>query len=603
MNLKLRAQLIIAFIVIVTSATLTFYHISQERRYIQERTERSSENIKLAFDTIVADTEQLYRFRTRVTMETEGVMDAMKRRDSEALYRAVLPRYNALREENPHLIIMQFHAPDGRSVLRVHLRKKFGDDIAAKRPMLREIHTEHKMVTGFEGGLGGIAFRVIMPIFDHGEYIGALEYGVDSGYFVDRIKHLTGSDSVVLIHKNWFGAADKKKYSDGIGQYYFSNVLNERKELMTRYAFNNPSLEPRHIDLEGKSYEINPLFLKDAKNRNLGMIIAIDDVTGVSQNTVDTIIDSLTVTAIMLIVLWGLIEYTFGGLIKKVNLQERYIKTILDSQKNIVVVTDGKALIFANQAFYDYFGYHSLDTFRDNHSCICDFFESGESDEYLQPKIDGLLWTDYLIQYDMKEQKVKMTVGNKTSIFTVHAKRMEYAGEIRHVVVFTDITKLNQLATQDVLTQVANRFQFDNVLEHSISLAQRYGRTLSILLIDIDFFKEVNDTYGHLIGDEVLKKLAHTLSAGIRKSDVIARWGGEEFVILLPDSELSSALKLAETLRAKVAETDFEPVVKQITCSIGVARWNEGENSDQLLKRVDEKLYTAKEGGRNRVIG
>jgi len=602
MNLKLRAQLIIAFIVIVTSATLTFYHISQERRYIQERTERSSENIKLAFDTIVADTEQLYRFRTRVTMKTEGVMDAMKRRDSEALYRAVLPRYNALREENPHLIIMQFHAPDGRSVLRVHLKEKFGDDIAAKRSMLREIHTEHKMVTGFEGGLGGIAFRVIMPIFDHGEYIGALEYGVDSGYFVDRIKHLTGSDSVVLIHKNWFGAADKKKYSDGIGQYYFSNVVNERKELMSLYSFNNPSLEPRHIDLEAKSYEINPLFLKDAKNRNLGMIIAINDVTGVSQNTVDTIIDSLTVTAIMLIVLWGLIEYTFGGLIKKVNLQERYIKTILDSQKNIVVVTDGKALIFANQAFYDYFGYHSLDTFRDNHSCICDFFESGESDEYLQPKIDGLLWTDYLIQYDMKEQKVKMTVGEKTSIFTVHAKRMEYAGEIRHVVVFTDITKLNQLATQDVLTQVANRFQFDNVLEHSISLAQRYGRTLSILLIDIDFFKEVNDTYGHLIGDEVLKKLANTLSAGIRKSDVIARWGGEEFVILLPDSELSSALKLAETLRAKVAETDFEPVVKQITCSIGVARWNEGESSDQLLKRVDEKLYTAKEGGRNRVV-
>ncbi|ADR33314.1 diguanylate cyclase [Sulfuricurvum kujiense DSM 16994] len=601
MNLKLRAQLIIAFIVIVTSAALTFYHISQERRYIKERTERSSENIKLAFDTIVADTEQLYRFRTRVTMETEGVMDAMKRRDSDALYRAVLPRYNALHEENHHLIIMQFHAPDGRSILRVHLKEKFGDDIAAKRPMLREIHSEHKMVTGFEGGLGGIAFRVIMPIFDHGEYIGALEYGVDSGYFVDRIKHLTGSDSMVLIHKDWFGAADKKKYTDGIGQYYFSNVLNERKELISRYAFKNPSLEPRHIDLEGNSYEINPLFLKDAKNRNLGMIIAIDDVTGVSQNTADTIIDSLTVTAIMLIVLWGLIEYTFGGLIKKVNLQERYIKTILDSQKNIVVVTDGKALIFANQAFYDYFGYHSLDKFRDDHSCICDFFESGESDEYLQPKIDGLLWTDYLIQYDMKEQKVKMTVGEKTSIFTVHAKRMEYAGEIRHVVVFTDITKLNQLATQDVLTQVANRFQFDNVLEHSISLAQRYGRTLSILLIDIDFFKEVNDTYGHLIGDDVLKKLAHTLNEGIRKSDVIARWGGEEFVILLPDSELSSALKLAETLRAKVAETDFEPVVK-ITCSIGVARWNEGENSDQLLKRVDEKLYTAKENGRNRVV-
>lgn len=602
MNLKLRAQLIIAFIVLTTSATLTFYHLSKEKSYIKERTERSSENIKLAFDSIVSDTEQLYRFRTRATMDTKGVMEAMKKRDTEALYRAVLPRYNALREENPHLMIMQFHAPDGRSILRVHLKEKFGDDIASKRAMLREIHKERKMVTGFEGGIAGIAFRVIMPIFDNGEYIGALEYGVDSGYFVDRIKHLTGSDSIVLIHKDWFGAADKKKYTDGIGDYYFTSALNERKDLMALYGFNNFSLEPRHIDYDDKSYEINPLFLKDTKNRNLGVIIAINDVTGVSQNTADTIIDSLTVTAIMMIMLWGLIEYTFGGLIKKVNMQERYIKTILDSQKNIVVVTDGKGLLFANQAFYNYFGYPSLEEFRHDHSCICDYFEAGDSDEYLQPKIDGLLWTDYLIQYNMKEQKVKMTIGEQTAIFTVHAKRMEYAGEIRHVVVFTDITKLNQLATHDVLTQVANRFQFDKILEHSISVSQRYGRSLSILLIDIDFFKEVNDTYGHLVGDDVLKKLAQVLSSGIRKSDVIARWGGEEFVILLPDSELSSALKLAETLRMKVAESNFAPVTKPITCSIGVVRWNEGENSDQLLKRVDEKLYIAKESGRNRVI-
>lgn len=602
MNLKLRAQLIIAFIVMVTSATITFYHLSKEKSYVEERTARSSENIKLAFDSIVLDTEQLYRFRTRATMDTKGVLEAMRKRDTEALYRAVLPRYNALREENPHLMIMQFHAPDGRSILRVHLKEKFGDDIASQRAMLREIRQEHKMVTGFEGGIAGIAFRVIMPIFDKGEYIGALEYGVDSGYFVDRIKHLTGSDSVVLIYKDWFGAADKKKYSNGIGEYYFSNALNERKDLMALYAFNNPTLEPRHIDYDEKSYEINPLFLKDTKNRNLGVIIAINDVTGVSQKTTDTVIDSVTVTAIMMILLWALIEYTFGGLIKKVNMQERYIKTILDSQKNIVVVTDGKALIFANQAFYDYFGYATLEQFRNDHSCICDFFETGESDEYLQPKIDGLLWTDYLIQYNMKEQKVKMTIEERTSIFTVHAKRMEYAGEIRHVVVFTDITKLNQLATHDVLTQVSNRFQFDKILDHSISVSQRYGRALSIMLIDIDFFKEVNDNYGHLVGDEVLKKLAFVLSSGIRKSDVIARWGGEEFVILLPDSELSSALKLAETLRIKVSETDFAPVLNPITCSIGVVRWNEGENSDQLLKRVDEKLYAAKESGRNRVV-
>jgi diguanylate cyclase (GGDEF)-like protein len=88
---------------------------------------------------------------------------------------------------------------------------------------------------------------------------------------------------------------------------------------------------------------------------------------------------------------------------------------------------------------------------------------------------------------------------------------------------------------------------------------------------------------------------------GTRKTDIVARWGGEEFVILLPDTEFSSAIKLAETLRLKVSEGDFSPV-DRITCSIGITQWNEGETPDQLLKRVDKKLYAAKEEGRNRVV-
>jgi diguanylate cyclase len=265
------------------------------------------------------------------------------------------------------------------------------------------------------------------------------------------------------------------------------------------------------------------------------------------------------------------------------------------------VVTDGKELIFANQAFHDYFGYSTLEKFRSDHSCICDFFESGDSDEFLQSKMDGLLWTDYLIQYAANEHKVKMSVMGKSSIFTVHGQQMEYDEEVRHVVVFTNVTRLNQLATEDVLTQVANRFKFDHVLEYSISLSDRYSRALSMMIIDIDHFKAVNDTYGHLEGDEVLKTFAQILNDGIRKSDVIARWGGEEFVILLPDTDLSSAIKLAESLRLKVEQYQFISKIR-VTCSIGVVRWNEGENSDQLLKRVDDKLYQAKENGRNQVV-
>lgn len=601
MNIKYRAQLIIAFIVIAVSATLTFYHFSQEKRYVKERTERSSANIKQAFDSIIEDTEHLYRFRTLATLSTEGVIDAVKKQDTQALYEAILPRYNALREENPHLIIMQFHAPDGNSILRVHMKDKFGDNIATLRPMLRKIHQEHRMISGFEGGLGGIAFRVIMPIFDEERYIGAVEYGIDVGYFVDRIKRLSGSESIVMIHKGSLGAADRQLYAGGIGHYFYSTDLKDKKALMEHYAFQNVHLEPRRIDIESKSYEINPLFLQDSKNGDLGVIIAINDVSGASQNTIDVLIGSVLVTVAMMILLWGLFEYTFNGLIGKVDLQERYINTILDSQQNIVIVTDGFEIIYANRPFFDYLGVDTLKTFKREHACICEYFESDESGQYLMPTIEGMVWTEYLLLNESQEKQAKMTVDGKTSIFTVTSKKMDYKGKIRHVVVFTDITRLNELATLDVLTGVANRFQFDKVLDYSITLSQRNGRALSIMLIDIDHFKAVNDTYGHLVGDEVLKKLAKILTDGIRKSDLIARWGGEEFVVLLPDSELISSVKLAESLRIKVAESDFTPVEK-MTCSIGIVQWNEGDTPDQLLKRVDEKLYVAKESGRNRVI-
>lgn len=600
-SFKARAQAVIALVVIAASAVLSYYHISKEKRYVSERTKHSSEGIKLTFESIVRDAEQFYRFRTDGILSRSEVMDGLIRGDAETLYRLILPHYNVLREENPYLTIMQFHAVDGHSILRVHMREKNGDDIASRRPMLREIHADHRMISGFEGGVGGIVFRIIVPVFEREKYIGALEYGIDTGYFVKKIKQITGSDSVVMIHKEWLGAADRTLYAQGVGRYYYSTLLEERKGMIESFARQNPYLEPRSLQFEGKSYEIRPLFLKDSKNRELGMILSLYDVTGTRQSIVENLIGSIVVTAMMVILLWGLFEYAFRTLIGKVHLQEQYINTILDSQKNLVIVTDGQEIIYANRAFFDYFQIDSLTIFRRKHQCICKFFESSASHEYLQPEFDGMLWTDYLLQNDQQENQVKMTKDGRSSIFTVHAKKMEYEGHIRYVVVFTDITRLNELATQDILTGLSNRFQFDKVLDHSINMAIRNGRPLSMLLIDIDHFKAVNDRYGHLEGDEVLKRLTVILRDGVRKSDIVARWGGEELVVLLPDSELSSAVKLAEKLRQRIEDSDFSPV-ERVTCSIGVVQWQEGENTDSLFHRVDEKLYAAKEGGRNRVV-
>lgn len=160
--------------------------------------------------------------------------------------------------------------------------------------------------------------------------------------------------------------------------------------------------------------------------------------------------------------------------------------------------------------------------------------------------------------------------------------------------------RLKQLATTDTLTGICNRRHFDETLASEIDRAARFSSPLSLILFDIDHFKRVNDTFGHQAGDRVLTQLAVTVGSTIRTVDLFARWGGEEFVVLLPGSDLNAGRLLAEKLRMALEKQPFSDV-GQVTCSFGVAEYTPGDNMDALIKKVDRCLYHAKASGRNRV--
>ena len=166
-------------------------------------------------------------------------------------------------------------------------------------------------------------------------------------------------------------------------------------------------------------------------------------------------------------------------------------------------------------------------------------------------------------------------------------------------VISRQLEKVKKLATTDNLTQIHNRQKFNTVLEQEIKRAQRHNRKLSLILFDIDHFKLVNDTYGHLVGDDVLKAIVNVVSSLIRKSDVFARWGGEEFTVLLPETDINGAKLLAEKLRSKIDETVFD-VVGHKTCSFGVSEYIK-HSKEELINEADEALYFVKENGRNAV--
>lgn len=160
------------------------------------------------------------------------------------------------------------------------------------------------------------------------------------------------------------------------------------------------------------------------------------------------------------------------------------------------------------------------------------------------------------------------------------------------------------MAQHDALTSLYNRRAFFELGRSSWALAQRSGRALSVMMLDIDHFKAINDQFGHGMGDRVLVEISRTLANGCRAGDVLARWGGEEFIILLPETTLDDARQLAERIRQQVADSTAQ--VQQLhisfTVSIGVAQYGTESNLDALIDRADAHLYQAKRNGRNQVI-
>jgi len=186
---------------------------------------------------------------------------------------------------------------------------------------------------------------------------------------------------------------------------------------------------------------------------------------------------------------------------------------------------------------------------------------------------------------DEESDEVKYFISTSRDI-TEHVKMQE---------------QLEALATTDTLTGIKNRYSTTQEIENEIKRVRRYKSSFSLMMFDIDFFKKVNDTYGHDIGDYVLKEFTTIVSRSIRDTDVFGRWGGEEFILLAPNEDLDGAMTLAEKVRKNIELFEFK-TVKHITVSIGMTICNNFADKEELLKIVDNALYEAKENGRNNVV-
>ncbi|MBL7006401.1 MAG: GGDEF domain-containing protein [Spirochaetia bacterium] len=241
------------------------------------------------------------------------------------------------------------------------------------------------------------------------------------------------------------------------------------------------------------------------------------------------------------------------------------------------------------------------DTILQSHSDSIDLEYTGNNGKVLLTSryIKGVSW--YIIVEQDEKDSLRLIVRNlfRTILIGLAASLLIVFVSIYFVNMYQ--RKLENISVTDHLTGITNRMHLDAVLEQEFVRARRYETSFSVLLMDLDWFKIINDTKGHAVGDSVLKELVRVISGSIRESDIFGRWGGDEFLILLPQTELGNAGLLAEKLRIKIEEYLFKSI-DAITISIGAASLLPADTVETLLKRADEALYEAKNNGRNRVV-
>lgn len=285
----------------------------------------------------------------------------------------------------------------------------------------------------------------------------------------------------------------------------------------------------------------------------------------------------------------------------------KIVKSVIDQQNNIIFVTNGKKISLTNKAFLDLFNIQNMEEFSYKFTNIESVFIAHQNFFTMKPPYTN--WIEEINKLYEKD-KVISIIDYKSfepKVFNVQLQQLA-SDNTNYIVTFTDITeeKLESQkyyfnATHDALTKIYNKSFFLDTLNISLGKTKRYQSIFSLLIFNIDNLREVNNRYGFFHGDIVVSEIAKTIDKSIRSCDVFARFSGEDFVIILPQTTISKAQLLAENLRKTIENLSLQDMQHQ-TASFGITQFLEIDNENTLLRRVSEALRLAKENGKNTIV-
>lgn len=291
---------------------------------------------------------------------------------------------------------------------------------------------------------------------------------------------------------------------------------------------------------------------------------------------------------------------------------ERIFRSLVENTNDVIMVLDatpleqgGPFIVYVNPAFERLMGYSAEEVMGQNPKML----QGPDTDDKTRYKMrqamrDGKSIRTQILNYDKFGHELWLDI-NMVPLFDEDGNLAYYAAIERDLTEYKRLqSRLENMANTDSLTGLSNRQAFLHRAEKEFNRARRYAHPLSAVMIDVDHFKSINDRFGHAIGDVVLREVSTICQCSLRGSDFLGRIGGEEFVLLLPDTPQSNAVFVAERMREQLAKSviDVEGLALTITASFGVASLCDADiNFNSILERADEAMYHAKHDGRNKV--
>jgi two-component system cell cycle response regulator len=286
--------------------------------------------------------------------------------------------------------------------------------------------------------------------------------------------------------------------------------------------------------------------------------------------------------------------------------KQKFLDVLLNSQSSLITLSNTRIIEYANKPFLDFFGYRSFEEFHEKYASLLDIFIKDKryfSEDDLE---NGEDWIVKLKSINSEKRVVAMKNRiEQIKLFQVGISDFNEDGLF--VINFTDISntiekkeELEKKVTLDKLTGAFTREYFEIAIPSFIQKSKENNSKVAFAILDIDFFKKVNDTYGHDVGDEVLKETVKIIKNTSRSGDMLVRWGGEEFILVLSVKDTEHLFTALEKFRKAIEEKEI-PTVGHITCSFGGTIYEWDEDTNKSLKRADEALYSSKRNGRNRV--